>query len=472
MRLSALAVAVAFAGTVPGRARLVVPRPESFWDQVVHGADVAQLSRRRQVDDNQLSSYTLRSKKSDPARLNVDSVKQYSGYLDDEANNKHLFYWFFESRNKPDSDPVVLWLNGGPGCSSMIGLFTELGPSTLPTPDLKPKRNDYSWNANASIIFLDQPVNTGYSYSNDEVNTTAAASRDVYALLSLFFHQFPQYAGRDFHIAGESYAGHYIPIIAKDILSKPGSGINLKSILIGNGLTDPLTQYRYYRPMACGEGGYPSVLDKATCEAMDKSVPECEALIQACYDGGDEEKCSRATRRCNDSILGAYEASNRSAYDVRKGPQDGPPDYSAQFLNTADVMEALGSEVDSFRPCNMRTNGDFVSSGDWMLPIHRSVPDILQRIPVLIYAGDADFICNWLGNAAWVKALEWPGRDQFNKAPNKSLLVDGSAYGEVHGAQNLTFMRIFAAGHMVPSDQPKGSLDFFNRWLHGEWWSR
>src|SRR5271154_4615180 len=103
---------------------------------------------------------------------------------------------FFESRNDPQNDPVVLWLNGGPGCSSLTGLFLELGPASI-DENLKLVHNPYSWNANASVIFLDQPVNVGFSYSGSSVTNTIAAGKDVYALLTLFFKQFPEYATQD-----------------------------------------------------------------------------------------------------------------------------------------------------------------------------------------------------------------------------------------------------------------------------------
>jgi cathepsin A (carboxypeptidase C) len=105
----------------------------------------------------------------------------------------------------------------GPGCSSLAGLFMELGPSTVDKTGTKPIHNRHSWNSNASVIFLDQPLNVGYSYGDDPVSDTVAASKDVYALLVLFFKQFPQYSRLEFHIAGESYAGHYIPVFASGI---------------------------------------------------------------------------------------------------------------------------------------------------------------------------------------------------------------------------------------------------------------
>lgn len=110
---------------------------------------------------------------------------------------------FFESRSDPANDPVILWLNGGPGCSSLTGLFLELGPAKI-DKNLQVVQNPFSWNSNASVIFLDQPVNVGFSYSYQQVDTTVAASKDIYALLTLFFHQFPEYAKQPFHLAGES----------------------------------------------------------------------------------------------------------------------------------------------------------------------------------------------------------------------------------------------------------------------------
>jgi len=459
-------------------------RKRHDWDHVVKGADIQKIWTRgadgehRKVD-GRLEDFNLRVKSVDPSKLGVDKVKQYSGYLDDEANDKHLFYWFFESRNDPKNDPVVLWLNGGPGCSSLTGLFLELGPSSI-DKKLKVINNEFSWNNNASVIFLDQPVNVGYSYSGNSVSNTVAAGKDVYALLTLFFHQFPEYAKQDFHIAGESYAGHYIPVFASEILSHKNRNINLKSVLIGNGLTDGYTQYEHYRPMACGKGGYPAVLDESECRSMDNALPRCQSLIKNCYDSGSVWSCVPASIYCNNALIGPYQRTGMNVYDIRGKCEDSNNlCYSAlgwisDYLNQKDVMDALGVEVDGYESCNFDINRNFLFQGDWMQPFHRLVPNILKEIPVLIYAGDADYICNWLGNQAWTEALEWPGKKAFNDASIKDLKLSDAdkEYGKVKAAGNFTFMQVYQAGHMVPMDQPENSLDFLNRWLSGEWFEK
>ncbi|KAJ4360365.1 uncharacterized protein N0V89_000927 [Didymosphaeria variabile] len=458
-------------------------REDSEWDHIVKGADVqsvwvenAQGDKEREID-GKLENFDLRVKKVDPSVLGVDKVKQYSGYLDDNEEDKHLFYWFFESRNDPENDPVVLWLNGGPGCSSLMGLFMELGPSSV-QKDGKVKFNDFSWNANASVIFIDQPVNVGYSYSSGSVSNTVAAGKDIYALLTLFFKQFPEYSKQSFHISGESYAGHYIPVFASEILSHKKRNINLQSVLIGNGLTDGLTQYEYYRPMACGEGGWPAVLDESQCQSMDNAYPRCASLIENCYNSESVWSCVPASIYCNNAMIGPYQRTGQNVYDVRRPCGDNDLcydeiDWISSYLNKKEVMKAVGAEVNSYDSCNFNINRDFLLQGDWMKPYHRVVPGILEQIPVLVYAGDADYICNWLGNKAWTEALEWPGQKDYAKAELKDLKLggDGKKIGQVKSSGNFTFMRLHAGGHMVPYDQPEASADMLTRWLSGEFWA-
>ena len=477
-------VALLFPESMSQASFFSLPKPhtrkaDGYWDFHTSGEEIQSVwvtnengEQEREIDGN-LEAFKLRTKKVDPKKLGVDDVKQYSGYIDNEEDDKHLFYWFFESRNDPKNDPVVLWLNGGPGCSSLTGLFMELGPSSI-TEDREVKFNPYSWNANASVIFLDQPVNVGYSYSSASVSNTVAAGKDVYAFLTLFFKQFPEYAKQSFHISGESYAGHYIPVFAAEILSHKKRNINLQSVLIGNGLTDGLTQYEYYRPMACGDGGWPAVLSESECQAMDNALPRCQSLITNCYDSESVWSCVPASIYCNNAIIGPYQRTGQNPYDVRKKCKGSSLcydelDWIQDYLNKAEVMEALGAEVDSYDSCNFDINRNFLFAGDWMKPFHRLVPGILEKIPVLIYAGDADFICNWLGNLAWTTQLEWPGHKSFAKAPLEDLELDDKTIGSVKSASNLTFTRIHGGGHMVPYDQAEASLSMLNRWLSGEW---
>jgi cathepsin A (carboxypeptidase C) len=464
-------------GTPPKAAKR---RPDHEWDHIVKGTEVHDLwtaDESKGNADNTLKSYNLRAKSVDPSVLGVDDVKQYSGYLDDEEHDKHLFYWFFESRNDPKNDPVVLWLNGGPGCSSLTGLFLELGPSSI-NKKIELVHNPHSWNNNASVIFLDQPVNVGFSYSSDSVKNTVAASKDIYALLTLFFHQFPEYAHQDFHIAGESYAGHYIPVFTSEILKHKDRNINLKSVLIGNGLTDPYTQYAYYRPMACGQGGRDAVLSESQCRSMDAALPRCQSLIKSCYNSGSVWSCLPAAIYCNNAMLVPYQRTGRNVYDIRTGcDRDAGSlcyvglNYISEFLNQKHVQDALGVETTEYEGCNFDINRNFMFAGDWMKPYHTLIPSILKEIPVLIYAGDTDYICNWVGNEAWTEVLDWSGHKRFTDSEKKDLHREGSdkAYGKVKTSDGLSFMRIYDAGHMVPMDQPEASVDFLNRWLAGEW---
>ena len=151
-------------------------------------------------------------------------------------------------------------MNGGPGCSSLTGLFTELGPCTIAPGGNGTTFNKFSWNNNTNVIFLDQPVQVGFSYSDNGKHPTNsdAAAVDVYAFLQLFLSTYTKFQDNDFHVTGESYAGHYIPAIGKAIKDANQKHISdssyvqikLVSLAIGNGLTDPLVQYTAYPIMA------------------------------------------------------------------------------------------------------------------------------------------------------------------------------------------------------------------------------
>ncbi|GAA0165323.1 serine protease [Lithospermum erythrorhizon] len=170
----------------------------------------------------------------------IVNFDQYSGYVTIDPNAlRALFYYFAESEN-PTTKPLVLWFNGGPGCSSIgNGALMELGPFRV-NPDGKTLwQNKYAWNKVANIIFLESPAGVGFSYSNrssDYVTGDEQTASDSYTFLVNWLERFPEYKTRDMFIAGESYAGHYVPQLTKLILHNNKltnqTIINLKGIAV------------------------------------------------------------------------------------------------------------------------------------------------------------------------------------------------------------------------------------------------
>ena len=181
-----------------------------------------------------------------PAKFCDPGVKQIKGYLD-IREDAHLWFILFESRSNPAEDPLVLWLNGGPGCSSSTGMLFELGPCWVSEQGFNTEYNEHSWNSKANLLFLDQPLQVGYSYSDtkEKINTSDKSAEDVYAFLQLFFASYPKYADLPFTVAAESYGGHYAPHIGaeihrrnKELALAPHSDarpIRLETLMIGNG---------------------------------------------------------------------------------------------------------------------------------------------------------------------------------------------------------------------------------------------
>ena len=197
-------------------------------------------------------------------------------------------------------------LNGGPGCSSTTGLLFELGPCmiTASSPqgaDVNTTYNPHSWTSHANVLFLDQPVGVGYSYSDSgSVDNSPAAAEDVHAFLQLFTARYEKYRANDLHITGESYAGTYLPHIAHVIHSEnkkhdiaasssalapaPLPKLNFKSVMIGNGLSEPATQFASVPEYAC-DSEYAVYDDPqgAECTSLRNKMARCEKLAETCY---------------------------------------------------------------------------------------------------------------------------------------------------------------------------------------------
>lgn len=152
--------------------------------------------------------HSIRIKQQQNDKLCDAHSKQYTGWID--VGSKHLFFWYFESQNKPSEDPLVIWLTGGPGGSGMIGLMQELGPCVINEYANGTVYNEFGWSKNANIIFIDQPAGVGFSYLDKDVpfpSSSFTAAEDLHHFLQLFTSDvFPDLKEREFHITGESYA--------------------------------------------------------------------------------------------------------------------------------------------------------------------------------------------------------------------------------------------------------------------------
>ncbi|KZV92237.1 peptidase S10, serine carboxypeptidase [Exidia glandulosa HHB12029] len=409
-------------------------------------------------------------------------VKSYSGYIDVEA--RHLFFYFFESRNKPEEDPVLLWTNGGPGCSSTTGLFLELGPCRLEDEE-GPKHNPYSWNANASVFFIDQPIGVGYSYADhgEAVTTTEQGAVDVAAFVSIFFETFDSFAGRDFHLTGESYAGRYLPVYAAAIVDANAKAaaegrktVNLKSVVIGNGSSDRLTQaLSSYDILCTNTTGLGTFLPISTCVRMRNAMPRCKTwFTESCLDMYDAMSCEAAASFCRTelsygpfSLLGGL---NR--YDLSQQCDDPGCGITKtaliDFLNDADVRKTLGVDrkVGNFTGCAPDVGSAFNQAGDMYHSSRVYIEELLERgIRILQFAGTYDWVCNWVGVLNNAHAMQWTGAKAFNSQEMREWQVDGARAGLVKSAKGLTFATVEGAGHLVPSAKPVEALAMINRWI-------
>merc|ERR1719421_1833545 len=372
----------------------------------------------------------------------------------------------FEAKNaKPEESPVLIWLNGGPGCSSMMGLMTENGPCSVnpdgsKDADGKPSTtlNPHSWHNKANVIWVEQPAGTGFSTGGWDTNEEEVGE-DMHAFLVELFKQLPQYAKLPLFISGESYAGHYIPAMAYKIFEKKKL-TNFKGFAIGNGLTNVEEQYKWYPDMAkdggASQGGSykgPGVITNPVMQGIMRGASyACTAAIHACNEGGSTQACMAAFGICQYGELVPYQLTGMNVYDIRIPCEKLPLCYDFShvdaFFNNADVQKELGvpeassGGAQSWGECNFVVNKMF--SIDFMKNYHEKIPEMLEAgVQVLIYAGDEDYICNWLGNKAWTKKLDWNSKAGFNAADDNDWKVDGKVVAKLRSADHFHFMQVF-----------------------------
>ena len=379
----------------------------------------------RVLAHNAADEHDIHSNRESISKYCAGATSGYTGYLSTENDTKHFYFAYFESRSSPDDDPLLMWINGGPGCSSMMGLLMEQGmrlavPAFLTSLILSPgpcrvnehgngtTKNPYSWIEAANVFFLDQPIGVGFSYDSGpnagHSNGSFAAAEDVYAFMRLWYAHFPESQEKPFSVSGESYGGHYIPIFASHIITENELSIKegrerdvvpLASVMIGNGIFDPLRQSTSSWDVTCTNvTGVGPVIDAATCEKMASKIDRCEYLWTACYEYPDPLICEAAGSFCYQYIDRPYFETGLNYYDISK-PCDGPLCYKevgaiTKYLNRQDVRNAFGVDkaVKRFEACSSAVGRDFSRVGDGNIPTTTYTSFLLNKgLRVLMYVG-------------------------------------------------------------------------------------
>ncbi|KAB2573478.1 Carboxypeptidase S1-like protein A [Lasiodiplodia theobromae] len=457
----------------------------------------------------------------------TEGVNSYSGFIDTSADS-HTFFWFFESRNDPENDPVTVWINGGPGSDSLVGAFVGIGPCNL-NEDGTTEINPLSFNNVSNVLYISQPIGTGFSYADlqegslDEntgeflsadmanvtgvwsvINETTAITTSEDAAIAAwdivqgFYSALPtldpKIKSKEFHLWTVSWGGHYGPAIMKHFKDQndeiaagnlDGISLDLKSLGIGNGYIDTITQgpffpeyatnnpynitaynatIRAYAELSLSLPGTGCIDQASTCRALQAALPR-NAIRDAV--------CAEAWAMCFDGVEGPYRAvSGRDRFDIRVSEEDSVlgafEPLLAAWLNTGEVQDAIGV-ASNYTPESVPVQYAFFQTGDGVLGgFQEALGELADAgVSVLLFNGDADYACNWLGGEAVSLAVNYTGAEDFAATEYESFVVSGEEYGKGRQFGNLAFLRVYEAGHFVQLYQPLAMFEFFNRTIHG-----
>uniref|UniRef100_A0A8C1HH02 Carboxypeptidase n=1 Tax=Cyprinus carpio carpio TaxID=630221 RepID=A0A8C1HH02_CYPCA len=403
-----------------------------------------------------------------PGLSKQPSFKHYSGYFS-VADNKHLHYWFVESQKDPAGSPVVLWLNGGPGCSSLDGLLTEHGPFLIQDDGATLEYNPYAWNKIANVLYLESPAGVGFSYSDDQKYTTndTEVATNNYLALKEFFRLFPEFSKNEFFLTGESYGGIYIPTLAEIVMED--SSINLQGIAVGNGLSsyelndNSLVYFAYYHGLlgtslwndlqtfCCKDGA---------CNFYDNQDVNCSTSLYA------------VQNIVYNSGLNMYNLYAPCAGGVHiENGQFVIRDLGHHFLNhpwSKEQNEKLRSVVSLFKssrldpPCTNSTPSTLFLNNPLVKSALHISPKALDWI-----------ICSAEVNLNY-KRLFMDVKKQYLKLLGVQvqrrpwIYFNGETQqigGFVKEFTNIAFLTVKGSGHMVPTDKPIAAFTMFSRFI-------
>ncbi|CAJ0607072.1 unnamed protein product [Cylicocyclus nassatus] len=428
-----------------------------------------------------------------PALNFTSAFKSYSGYL--QASSTDDFrYWLVESQNKPTEDPLILWLNGGPGCSSLSGLFEELGPFKVSDYGANVYANEYSWNLFANVLFVESPSGVGFSFNtngNVSTNDDDVAQHNYNAFVN-FLEKFPEYRGRTTFITGESYAGVYLPTLAIKMLSDPTNFPNFKGMAIGNGALDFLHNYDTMVPLYYYHGlvrdelyrNFSSTCCKNNIESCDivsaYSNPVCKPLVLEVLSAADKLDAYNIYSTCYTSSASGRKMHIDRFMRRKAGlpPRNSQSDSSVplcdqignteDYLNRADVRKALHipTSLPRWTECSNDVENSYeVIYTDMLAQIERISA---AGVKILIYNGDVDTVCNHVMNRQFLTKLNHTiiGKERVNE-PWHYIGENPTVAGfQLKYEGGIDFLTVRGSGHFVPQDKPREALQMIYNFVN------
>jgi vitellogenic carboxypeptidase-like protein len=399
------------------------------------------------------------------SRVNLQpdySYPSYSGYLTvNKTHESNLFFWFFPSQNGDTNAPFLVWLQGGPGASSLFGLFAEQGPIMVDKENnLHP--SNITWNSKYHLLYIDQPVGTGYSFTKSDdgyVRNEDEVARDLYIMLTQFFEIYHEYAACPFYVTGESYGGKYVPAIVYKIhVENPQAKlkINLKGMAVGDGLIDPYNEWDY-GPVMYQFG----LIDERQLEYVNLQTQLARNAIRL----GQYSLAYDLFGNLFDAFYTNATGLNDVYNYLRKQTQEAF-DYYVPWVTASENRRKI-------HVGNLTYNdGDAVGTAlanDVMQSIVGKFTVIANNnYKILIYNGLLDIIIASSLTMAWVDKLEWRYANELRTAERKIWKVqddDAEVAGYIKQAHSFYLAWVRNAGHMVPSEQPRAAFDLIDRFV-------
>lgn len=401
--------------------------------------------------------------------------------MSNKTKDREIYFWMFPATGDVGKDDLVIWFNGGPGCSSLSGVMVEEGPLKIDSVTHEAKQNPYSWTNLTNMLWIDQPVGTGFSRGEAKNMSMVEVAEEFNGFLVSLYSSFPKLHGKNLWLAGESFAGKFIPYIADHIYKHKEEnekvGINLQGI----GMNDA-----FFMDNLIGKELPALQFAKENAKVLKLNESDVQNLEKAGKEIGIDgyvEKHLTYPPKGKLPVPSSFNKSKSVYSTMKKLAKKANPCFSPFYIVNSSPCPLDGMGLDpvtevghannyfnnnpkskdivhadniTYVECSHKHPFKIMKKSKTEFPVNTVLPEVIAKSKrTVIQHGTYDYVMLANGSALAIQNMTWGGAQGFQHKPNKTLIVDGKDAGTYHTERKLTFVIVDKSSHMIPIYKPK-----------------
>lgn len=417
--------------------------------------------------------------------ISFEIPPSWGGYLPVSNNTdekREMYFWMFPATGDVGHDDFVIWFNGGPGCSSLSGVLAEEGPFKIDGKTHVPHKNQYAWTNLTNMLWVEQPVGTGFSRGAAKNMSMPEVAKEFYGFLLSLYTTFPKLHNKNLWLAGESFAGKFIPYIAEHIYTHKEESKKVGIDLQGIGMNDAFFEDNMLgkelpavnfvkenaKQLKLNESDVHQLVKQGKEIGIDGYVkylqypPRGPLPVPSSFNESKSVyKAAKKLARKANPCFSPFYIANEAPCPLDGAGLDPVTEVGHKdnyFNKNPKVKELIHADNVTYLECSKKHPFKIMKHSQTEFPINKVLPSVIEKNKrTVIQHGTYDYVMLAKGSELAIQNMTWGGKQGFQHKPNKTLIVDGKSAGTFHTERDLTFVTVTNSSHMIPVYKPEAA---------------